>query len=258
MIEKNENGFHYFQFPHMAEHAGVVHGLFTRKGGFSEGPYQGLNMGTGTGDSDDAVGRNKDALCGYMGSEHLVYLRQVHGKDVLCWDGDAAEDATVAEADAVITDRPGALLMIKTADCQAVLLFDPVKKVVANIHSGWRGSVANIIGRTLSVMTERYGSDPADVLAGVGPSLGPCCAEFVNFERELPEAFWAFGDRRRHFDFWGISRDQLEKEGVAAGNIQVSGLCTACPDNKDLFFSYRRDKLTGRLANVIGLKDLKR
>lgn len=254
MIEKKENGLHYFEFPHFAEHPGVVHGLFTRKGGFSEGPYQGLNMGVGTGDLDHGVDRNKEAVLDHMNASRLVSPKQVHGTEVLCWDSGTGIDGNT-KADAVITDEKGVLLLIKTADCQAVLLLDPVRGVVANIHSGWRGSVANIIGKTMDVMVDKYGSDPADVLAGVGPSLGPCCAEFVNYEGEIPQEYWMYKDNRHHFDFWSISRNQLEQTGVKPGNIHVSGLCTACHDNKDLFFSYRRDKLTGRLANVIGLKN---
>ena len=253
MIEKKEDGLHYFEFSHMSEHPDVVHGLFTRQGGVSEGPFKGLNLGTATGDSEHAVRRNREKVLDHMKVDRLVRLKQVHGTEVVCWDGGLESD-TPPVADAVVTAEKGVLLMIKTADCQAVLLLDPVKKVVGNIHSGWRGSVANIIGRTVGVMVERYGCAPEDLLAGVGPSLGPCCAEFVNYGKEIPQAYWGYKDSRHHFDFWGVSRSQLEKAGVKPSNIRVSGLCTACRDNKDLFFSYRRDKLTGRLANVIGFK----
>jgi len=188
MIETKENGLHYYEFPHIAEYPGVVHGLFTRQGGFSQGPYQGLNMGMATGDLDQAVGRNKEAVLDHMNASRLVSPKQVHGTEVLCWNSGSESEGTNI-ADAVITDEKGVLLLIKTADCQAVLLLDPVRGVVANIHSGWRGSVANIIRKTMNTMVEKYGSDPANILAGVGPSLGPCCAEFVNYEAEIPKEY---------------------------------------------------------------------
>jgi YfiH family protein len=253
MIEKNSEGLLHYEFPHISMHTDVVHGLFTRQGGRSTGPYQGLNLGTATGDSEDAVRENKELIRNLMGATRVVTLKQVHGTGVFCWGRDRVPDGRI-EADAVVTDEKNVLLMIKTADCQAVLLFDPEKKVAAGIHSGWRGSVADIIGKTVTVMKERYGSDPSRILAGIGPSLGPCCAEFVNYKTEIPERYWAFKDGKNRFDFLGISRSQLEQAGVQPEHIRDSGFCTACAANKDLFFSYRRDKLTGRLANVIGLK----
>jgi len=137
------------------------------------------------------------------------------------------------------------------ADCQAVVLFDPVRRVVANIHSGWRGSVANIIAKTVSVMQHHFACNPADLLAGVGPSLGPCCAEFIHYEDEIPRQYWHYKNSGRHFDFWAMSRDQLCKAGVPGDNIRVAGCCTRC--RTDLFFSYRAEKVTGRFAVAVGL-----
>ncbi len=94
--------------------------------------------------------------------------------------------------DAMITDAPGQSLVIQTADCQAVLIYDPVRKAVANIHSGWRGSIQNIIGLTVQAMIKEFDSDPKNLLAGIGPSLGPCCAEFIHYRTEIPKAFWSY------------------------------------------------------------------
>jgi purine-nucleoside/S-methyl-5'-thioadenosine phosphorylase / adenosine deaminase len=124
---------------------------------------------------------------------------------------------------------------------------------VANIHSGWRGSVGNIIGRTIQVMTSEYSSRPRELVCGVGPSLGPCCAEFVNYRKEIHESFWRYRRPGDYFDFWKISRDQLLTAGVPRGHICVSGICTKC--NPHLFFSYRRDSKTGRFATVVGIGD---
>ncbi|MDY0223311.1 MAG: polyphenol oxidase family protein, partial [Desulfobacterium sp.] len=143
-------------------------------------------------------------------------------------------------------------LVIQVADCQPVLLLDPVKKVVANIHSGWRGSIQNIIGRSVDAMVDNFGSDPQTILAGIGPSLGPCCSEFVNYTREIPEHLWIYKDEKEHFNFWRISADQLTERGLKPENITLAGICTRCA--ADTFFSYRDNNTTGRFAAVIKLE----
>ena len=166
-------------------------------------------------------------------------------------NGNPSAPLALPVADGVVTNIPGVLLVIQVADCQAVVLFDPVKQVVANLHSGWRGSVANIIGRGLDVMVARFGCDPGDIRAGIGPSLGPCCAEFVHYKDELPQAFHKYRQGEYHFDFWAISRDQLIKKGVQPNHIEVAGVCTRCHPTR--FFSYRHEKSTGRFAVAAGL-----
>ena len=141
--------------------------------------------------------------------------------------------------------------MIQVADCQPVLLFDPNQKVIAAVHSGWRGSLQNIIGKTIISMVHHFHCSPEKIIAGIGPSLGPCCSEFVHYRKEIPGAFWKYKKNETHFDFWELSRDQMRETGVKTSNIHISGLCTKC--RNDLFFSYRRQKITGRFAGVIGL-----
>jgi YfiH family protein len=158
---------------------------------------------------------------------------------------------TAPSADALISAAPGKTLAIQTADCQAVLLYDPVRKAVANIHSGWRGSIQNIVGLTVQAMIKRFGSDPKDIVAGIGPSLGPCCAEFIHYRTEIPKEFWPYKNASDYFDFWKLSHDQLTDAGVPGGHILTSNLCTRC--RTGLFFSYRKEKTTGRFAAVIGI-----
>jgi hypothetical protein len=142
--------------------------------------------------------------------------------------------------------------MVKVADCQSVFLYDPFLKVVANVHSGWRGSIKNVIGRAVKAMETEMQCLARHIVAGVGPSLGPCCAEFVNYETEIPKEFWKYKDQSDRFDFWSLSRDQLVAAGVLNENIYLSKMCTKC--NPTLFFSYRGEGQTGRFAAVIGLK----
>ena len=152
----------------------------------------------------------------------------------------------------MITQIPGAGLVIQAADCQSVMLCDPVRGVAANIHSGWRGSISNIIGACIDTMKREFAVDPADLSAGIGPSLGPCCAEFVHYRKEIPEGFWKYKDDKDRFDFWQISRDQLMAAGVKPENVECAHVCTMC--NPQLFYSYRREGSTGRFAAVLGLK----
>ena len=250
MIEKVENGITYFQFPNLAVFPEIRHGIFTRKNGFSSGPYAGLNVGFSVEDNPDSVRENRNAISNVMGGADFVPLRQVHGTDVIVYDGDHYGSLKkVPKGDAVITDKRNISLLIAVADCQAVLMYDPVKKIAANIHSGWRGSINNIIECTINSMKDRFGSLPADIVAGVGPSLGPCCAEFVNYRKEIPEKYWSFMISENHFDFWAVSNGQLCDSGVLPENIHIGGMCTKC--NADLFFSYRGNNKTGRFAAVI-------
>ncbi len=248
------NGAGFYCFDHLAGQDRLTHGIFTRKGGHSIGPYQGLNVTFGLGDPDETVRANRDLIAQTMGVSRLVFVRQVHGRHVVALRAAAAlqtDNVLPPEGDALVTDQPGLGLVIQVADCQPVLLCDPVRKVIANVHSGWRGSVADIIGATVATMRTEFQCRPQDLLAGIGPSLGPCCAEFIHYRQELPEAFWRFKDDDCHFDFWAASAAQLERAGVPAKNIRTAGLCTKC--NPDLFFSYRAAKETGRFAAVIGL-----
>ncbi|WP_231714579.1 peptidoglycan editing factor PgeF [Desulfonema ishimotonii] len=242
----------------MKQFEGIWHGLFTRKGGVSLRPWKSLNVGRSVGDSPRAVTQNRRRILRTAGGDRLVFAHQVHGTEILIVSENSGEAASAsprsdpAPADAMITDIPGQNLVIQVADCQPVLLYDADRHVAANIHSGWRGSIRNIIGKTISAMTAHFQSDPRRIFAGIGPSLGPCCAEFVNYQREIPEKYRTYRKASDHFDFWAISRDQLCDAGVLPAHIICSGLCTRC--RTDLFFSYRGEHTTGRFAAVIGLR----
>jgi len=251
------NGTSYYQFENLAQVSGIDHGIFTRNAGHSQAPFASLNVSYGIGDEDKAVARNRALISGIMGAGEMTYIRQVHGREVAVLGcNQKAENSPVAPqpliADAVVTDRPKNYLVIQVADCQSVLMYEPVRRVVANVHSGWRGSIQNIIGCTVDAMKQCCGCNPYDILAGIGPSLGPCCAEFINYETEIPKEFWGYKDPDDHFDFWAISSDQLMKAGVRERNIESSQMCTRCRTEE--FFSFRAEKTTGRFASVIGLK----
>ena len=259
MFFTGTNGAGYYRFENLAAFGRIEHGVFIRRGGFSPRPFDSLNVSLGIGDAEANVARNRDLIRRSMTGTDFVYARQVHGCEVAVLKGPEPAPGAGAEtgvgaitADALITDQPGTCLVIQVADCQAVLLYDPVRQVVANVHCGWRGSILNVIGRALEAMTTEFDCRAERIRAGIGPSLGPCCAEFSNYQTELPADFRVYKDPRDHFDFWAVSRDQLIRAGVAEKNIEISGICTRC--RTDEFYSYRAAKTTGRFAAVIGLK----
>lgn len=257
MVLSEQDGLLVYRFPGLGASEGVRHGVFSRIGGESRPPFDSLNMAQSVGDRSQAVAANRRRVSDAMGPGRLVILHQVHGTGVVEAPDDAAGDfgpaISAGKGDALITDRPGVWLTILVADCQAVLIWDPDRPAVANIHSGWRGSVGNIVGKTVAAMVHRFGSDPRRLFAGIGPSLGPCCAEFVNYRREIPQPFWRHLGPGYRFDFWAITREQLVDAGLSDERIFSSGICTRC--STDFFFSYRGEKATGRFAAVIGLDD---
>lgn len=257
MISATRRGVSYFQFENLAQFPGIEHGIFTRNTGHSQPPFASLNISYGIGDQDKAVARNRDLVAAIMGPGKLTYIHQVHGSEIavlgpgrIVKSNPAAAQPLVA--DAVVTDQPKNYLVVQIADCQSVLMYDPSQQVVANVHSGWRGSIQNIIGRTIGTMKQYFGCRPDGMRAGIGPSLGPCCAEFINYETEIPKEFWAYKDSDDCFDFWAISSDQLIRAGIPERNIESSQMCTRC--RTETFYSYRAEETTGRFAAVIGLK----
>ena len=280
MIIKHRNGVSFLEFEKLAKLPGILHGVFTRNTGVSTGPFRSLNISFGVGDDDRNVRWNREIISKCLNEEDLVFADQVHGGRVMVFskddnnsitfDSDFSGEVEPPEilskqigvsnpdpehkhvGDALVTNIRKKILVIQVADCQSVIMYDHVQKVVANVHSGWRGSINNIIGFTIKVMKKSFGCLAGDIVAGIGASLGPCCAEFVNYEKEIPKKYWKYKDDSDHFDFWSLSRDQLCQAGVLTGNVDLSRLCTKC--DPDRFFSFRGEGTTGRFASIIGLK----
>lgn len=241
------------QFPRLVNHNRLVHAVFTRKGGVSEAPYDTLNVSYDTDDRPECVGKNIQIIRDAIGAKDLTFMHQVHGKEILVLrQRDFNGLREPVSADAMITDIPQMALMVKLADCQGVLLFDPIKNVVANVHCGWRGNVINILKSVVERMKSDFGCFAADLEAAIGPSLGPCCAEFIDYEEIFPEAFRRFMTSNAYFDLWEISRYQLLEAGLKNEHIEVAGICTRC--KSEMFYSYRGEGETGRFATVVMLK----
>jgi YfiH family protein len=246
-------GLPCYRSPLLAAFPELSHGFFTRQGGVSPVPYNSLNLSFTVGDQRVSVLRNRGLVQQALGLNALVSATQVHGlRESLVTAGNHASDEELPDADILITGQPSLGLLIKQADCQAVMLYDPVRRVAANVHAGWRGQVRNILGEAVQRLREVLGSRPEDLTAAVGPSLGPCCAEFRHFRREFPPELWSYQVRPTYFDLWALSRDQLLAAGLKPQQIDLAGICTRC--RGEMFFSYRRDRLTGRQGAVIALR----
>ena len=256
MIFVSKNGASFFQFDNLKKYPTIRHGIFTRHFGHSTGAFQSLNVSFGLGDAADHVRENRNMVSRAFEGSDLVFAKQVHGDHVIRlnpkdMDSYGGIQRDIGTGDALVTNVSGKFLTTQLADCQSILLYDPIRHVVANVHSGWRGSIKNILGCTVGAMKKFFKCRGAHIIAGIGPSLGPCCAEFVNYRKEIPQIFWRYKSADDYFDFWTLSRDQLTHAGVLTENIETGRTCTKC--NTDTFFSYRGEGRTGRFASVIGL-----
>lgn len=235
----------------------LFHGFFNRTNGAGHEPFNSLNVSLQVGDDPVHVQKNRMLVKDVSGARCLISAKQVHGDHVVAIDNDVDQDIELDSCDGLITDRPGVGLMIQQADCQGVLLFDPIRSAIGALHCGWRGSVSNIISKGVTLMVQRFDSDPSKMLAVISPSLGPCCSEFVNYRTELPESFQEFQVKQNYFDFWRLSVKQLTKSGLRREAVSVKKICTCChPD----YFSYRAtvrsgSTSTGRNCSVICLKE---
>jgi YfiH family protein len=244
-----ENGLTLYRFEGL-EALGLNHAVFTREGGHSEAPFESLNLSFAVGDDPERVRANRKAVARVLGVEGLASAHQVHGTNcAVATEARGNESAGEADerADVILCDRPGLGVMIKQADCQAVILFEPEAHALAIVHSGWRGSVANVLGQAVGRMQALFGARPEAMRAAIAPSLGPCCAEFRDWRTLLPAGFAAYRRGEDHFDFWAISAHQLQAAGLKPRHIEQPGICTRCSKE---FYSYRREGVTGRFATV--------
>lgn len=229
--------------------------FFDRHHGASQGLFAAGNMSYGVGDQPETVAANRDKVRQSMGAAVILSARQNHGEWIHVQTSPLAADLEVPDCDALITNQSDIALIIQHADCQAILLYDRRQKVIAAVHSGWRGSVANLLAKTVQRLQIEFGTLPGDIQAVISPSLGPCCAEFVNYTEELPADFTRFMVRPNYFDFWQISLMQLQQCGLVTELVQLPTVCTSCSAD---FFSYRRacresGGITGRNCAAICL-----
>ena len=240
--------------PKIFEGAPIVAAQSTRRGGVSAEPFHSLNLGLSVSDEKEVVMKNRELFFSHLGIDHsqIAYSKQVHGKQVLI----AGSPVTEGGYDAVITNKQGVYPTVSVADCTPVLVYDKKNNAVAAIHAGWRGTVAKVVTHTLFKMQETYGTKGVDCKAYIGACIGydhfevgeDVAQHFLDIHKKFNT------EKQKYFvDLKGANHQQLMSFGLSPRNIEVSPYCTF--ENKELFFSHRRDKgTTGRMMAVIGIK----
>jgi hypothetical protein len=251
----------FFTFTHFKKSPSLLHAVTTKS---HDLPYA-FSLALHTGEDVDHIIANRNRLSALLQSSeplHYIVANQTHSdnitvitqKETKGWESlsDAIEDC-----DALITDVKGIVLNVLTADCVPILLYDTQKEVVAAVHAGWKGTKAQITYKTVQKMTQMYGSDPKDIIAGIAPSIGRCCYEVGKEVAEhffdSPEGLTPKGEKYM-LDLPFINKQQLLAAGLKEENIEMSHTCTAC--NVERFFSYRKEKgCSGRFMSMIGMKN---
>ncbi len=257
---EHQNGVITYTFDVLAEQPVSVH-ISTRHGGVSPHPWNTLNFSVKRGDTRERVRANRQRLADAISVEArtIVTCQQVHGANVATVTADAA-GAMREGADALVTDTAMLPLSLVFADCVPVVLYDPGRHVLGVCHSGWRGTVLGAARSTLTAMNDSYGSEPKDVLAGIGPSIGPASYEvgdevLTAVFAQMPDAESLFvylnGDGKNpYFNIWEANRIQLVDAGVPGQQIEVSGIDTA--QNTHDFFSHRGEQGQCGLFSMVG------
>lgn len=239
-------GVQHLEFEIFSECPRLIHGVFLRHGGESSGDFASLNFSISMGDDKERVRINTERSLAALQLNHTSKLYQEHKGRII-----NPKPGIIERGDALITSEPKQGLLIMHADCQAIILYDPLKHALANIHCGWRGNVVNIVKNAVDALRDHFGSLPQNLLAAVSPSLGPQYSEFINYKSELPSKFLPYQFKPNYFNLWEITRDQLIETGILPNHIQIAELCTY--ENEEDFFSYRRKKRSGRHATIAAL-----
>ena len=253
----HQDNLRFFQFNTLQ----ARHAIFTRHGGLSPEPWGSLNVGGTVGDDLTRVRVNRNLSLKTLGCspDSVFDVWQVHSADVVCATAPRPDSESVRQADIILTDKPELTLYMRFADCVPILFHDPRKGVVGVAHAGWMGTVRDVATASVNAMKRQYGSNPADIIAGIGPSIGPDHYEVGS--DVILQVMQKFGDDSElllkshngkiHFDLWKTNRLLLERAGV--GQIEVAEICTAC--HTDDWFSHRAEKgRTGRFGALITLQ----
>ncbi len=252
-----------FRFRNLASLAGVSHGISTREGGVSRGRCASLNTSYSVGDEPANVDENLSRIAASVGAERedLIWAYQVHGNAATIVDADTPTASNGGRkpprCDILTTRSTAGALLLRYADCTPILLADPRRRAVAAVHAGWRGTAVRAASSAVRALADAFGSDARDLIAGIGPAIGPCCYAVGQevFER-FADRPWAAARTRSgapSLDLWEANRRDLVDAGVPADQIESAGICTQCA--ADRFFSHRANGglPAGRFAAVIRL-----
>jgi polyphenol oxidase len=252
------DGVRYFHFEQLGD--GITQAVFTRLGGCSPDPWAALNLGGTVGDDPGRVRENRNRALSAMNraSESVYDVWQVHGVNVAIAEEPRPPEIPPLQADTILTNRPGITLLMRFADCVPIFLHDPVRKVVGIAHAGWIGTVRGTVRLAVESMQAHFGSYPGDIIAGIGPSIGPDHYKVgPDVVAQVKQAFGQDANRLLathteaiHFNLWAANQLTLEKAGVR--QIELAGLCTAC--HTEDWYSHRAERgRTGRFGAIIAL-----
>jgi YfiH family protein len=255
----NQDSVSYLQFESL-EPGLVAHAIFTRRGGVSPEPWQSLNVGSTVGDEIGHVRENLARVFSAVGLEprSAYNVWQVHSAKVIIARSDHA-GGELQKGDALITRDPSVTLIMRFADCVPILLHDPQRQAAGLVHAGWHGTVKKTASMAVRAMRDAFGTDPADIVAGIGPSIGP---DHYAVREDVIEPFVkSYGSKgsvhlrksgdEMYLDLWSANAALLEEEGVR--QIEVARICTAC--HVDDWYSHRGESgRTGRFASIISLR----
>lgn len=265
----NKNGVVYFTFPKLDKVGGVTAAFSTRLGGVSTGDQESMSFSFTVGDKEENVLENYRLFCDAIGVDrknvvvayqtHTANIRKVTKEDI---GKGVFKKQDYADIDGLVTNEKGIVLVTQYADCTPLLFFDPVKKIAATSHGGWRGTVNEIALKTVEIMIKDYGSKAQDILCAIGPNISKCCYEVddpvideINKLQYLNKSlcYDVKGGGKYMLDLKQVNKQILLHAGIKEENIDVADLCTCC--NSDIFHSHRASKgRRGTLAAMICLK----
>ncbi|MGE0088361.1 MAG: peptidoglycan editing factor PgeF [Bacteroidales bacterium] len=257
MITRNVNKLTFYQFQNLHKIQGLKHFTSTRLGGVSRNHLESLNLGYTVNDNPELVDKNLELLAEatQISKSCMVFPKQTNGTNIAIVK---SVNDVFSDTDALITNIPGICIGVRTADCVPVIIYEPEKRIIAAVHSGWKGTVEKIAKNTIEIMVSEFGANPKKMIAGIGPSISPDVYEVgpdvINL---VIKAFGnnhvlkqITGSEKALFDLWQANKMVLTESGIPESNIEIAEMCTF--SNSDLFYSARRDKQkTGRLATGI-------
>ncbi|HEY4695866.1 MAG TPA: peptidoglycan editing factor PgeF [Candidatus Hydromicrobium sp.] len=247
-----------YLFTYLRNNHGIVLCFTTRNGGYSNGKFKSLNIDYYTGDSRVNVRKNREIILKRLGLKRMrkIYsAKQVHGNNILNINKNINLDSDniLREADCLITNLKDIPIMVMGADCNLILMADISKKVVAAIHAGWKGTLQELVTKVILYMKKGFGSKNKDIFVAFGPSIRKCCYKIDNQVLKKFTDKFGYGNffiKKNNdifLDLININYMQLKKSGISEENISDCGECTYCDQD---FFSYRRNKVTGRQAGI--------
>jgi polyphenol oxidase len=249
-MERDNDQLQWIEFGLLSEYPSLIQRVFLRHGGVSINEFSSLNLGNNCSDLPEHVKTNREIIKKSLAISKVVYANQVHGTDIVEITNQNASH--LHSCDGFVTKEKNIALAINHADCQAAIFYDHKKEIIAAIHSGWKGLVKGIYLKICDMLINQYKCNPNDIIVCISSSICSKHSEFKNYMEEFPKELYSFQVEPMHFDLKAIAKNHLLKSGITEENIEITNACTFC--NEKDYFSYRRDRKTGRHATIIGMK----